>query len=119
MPGFTARWQNQLQARRERRRRRQVGIVLAGSLAGAFFSLAVLGLVAIASPAGLAAGWLASVIRLQQALEAGIHLLSVIGNGLPAIVGGIVLSLTLAWLSLLWFASLYRFAFQNLPNGGK
>jgi hypothetical protein len=118
-PGFTSRWRSQLRARRERRRRRQVGLVLAGSLAGAFFSLSVLGLVAIASPAGLAAGWLASVIRLQQALEAGFHLLSIVGNGLPAIVGGIVLSLTLAWLSLLWFASLYRFAFQNNLNGGR
>jgi 4-hydroxybenzoate polyprenyltransferase len=118
-PGFTRRWKARVQAQRERRRRRQVSLVLAGTLAGAFLSLMALGLAALMSPAGLAAGWIESVIRARQVLEASLHLVTAIGDGLPAIIGGIAVSLTLAWLSVLWFASIYRFAFQNLPNGGR
>lgn len=117
--GFTGRWRMQLQQRRMRRRQRQVGVVLAGSLGGALLALTVLSVTVLASAAGLAAGWMESVIRLSRILEAGIHFVAVLIDGLPAIVGGVVLSLTLAWLSLLWIASLYRFAFQNHPNGGR
>ena len=116
-PGFADRWRRRLESRQERRRQRQVQLFFGLFLAGAFTALTLVGLQALASPAGLIAAWLEAVIRAGQLFQAGIRLLALLGDGIPAIVIGLGLSAALAWVSMLWIGAIYRYGYGSVPNG--
>lgn len=117
-PGFAARWRAAVARRLERRKRLQVGLGLAGSLVGAFTLLGLLAIPLLSSPAGAATAGLEALVSISQVLDAGFTLAGALVEGVPAAAGLLLLSITLAWLAVLWFATLYRYAFQKLPNGG-
>lgn len=119
-PGFRRRLIERLGRRREQHRRRQVFLVLGGLLSAAILSSGLLGfeaLARLASPGELASSWIQAAVNSRNALVAAVQLLGVIGRGLPALIGGVALAVTLGWLSVLWLASIYRYAFLNLSNG--
>ncbi len=116
-PGFTERWQARLASYESRRRQRQVNMVLSGTLAGAFGSLAVLAISMLRSPAGLASAVIEAAISIQRQISSGVQLAGALIDGVPLAAGVLLLSVTLAWLSVIWFATLYRYAFQSLSNG--
>lgn len=116
-PGFTERWRLKLASAQARRRQRQVGLVLSGTLTGAFGSLAMLAVLVLSSPAGLAAALMETAITIHQQVVSGVRVAGALIDGFPLAAGVLLLSVTLAWLSVIWFATLYRFAFQNLQNG--
>lgn len=118
-PGFARRWKRRLLDHQAARRRRQIAWVLVGTLLGALLSLVLLAVLALHSPAGLAASALQALIRLARLFDSGVRLTGALVDGFPAVAGAVLTSVTLAWLSAIWFASLYRFAFQNLPDGGR
>jgi len=118
--GFRRRWIERLGRRRDQHRRRQVILALSGLLSGAFLTFTLLGietLARLASPAALASDWIQGAINARNAIEAAVQLLSAFGGGLPVLVGGVALAVALGWLSVLWLASMYRYAFVNLSNG--
>lgn len=116
-PGFTQRWRARLASRELRKRQRQVGLVLGGTLAGAFVTLAALAISVLRSPAGVAAALMETAITIQRQISSGVQIAGALIDGLPLAAGVLLLSVTLAWLSVLWFATLYRYGFQNLSNG--
>lgn len=116
-PGFADRWRRRLESRQERRQQRQVQLFFGMFLAGAFTALTLVGLQALASPAGLIAAWLEAAIRAGQLIQAGIRLLALLGDGIPAIVIGLGLSAALAWVSMFWIAAIYRYGYGSVPNG--
>jgi len=94
--------------------------MLGGLLLGALLALAFAGVEALrilGSPAGLASSWIRAGLSARGTLEASYLFLSEIGGGLPAVFGGLAIALTIGWVSVVWFAALYRFSFANLPNG--
>jgi len=120
--GFSRRWLARLEQHKDERRQRQVQLMLGGLLLGALISLALVGLEALrvlGSPAGLAASWIRAGLSARGTLEGGYLLLSEIGGGLPALLGGLAVALTIGWVSAVWFAALYRFSFANLQNGAE
>ena len=120
--GFSRRWRVRLEQRRDQRRRRQAQVVLGGLLLGALISLGLLGIEALrvlSSPAGLVANWIRAGLGARSTLEGSFLLLKDVGGGLPAVLGGLAAALTLGWVSVVWFAALYRYSFANLPNGEK
>ncbi|MFQ5943774.1 MAG: hypothetical protein ACE5JF_09490 [Anaerolineales bacterium] len=116
-PGFTRRWQASLAERRERRHQRQVNWLLGGLLTGAFSAAILVSLDFISSPARMGAAWIEAAIRIGQILEAGARYLTILGDGWPALIGALALSAAVAWLSVLWAAAMYRYAFNQIQNG--
>ncbi|MFQ5922998.1 MAG: hypothetical protein ACE5M4_09150 [Anaerolineales bacterium] len=115
--GFARRWRSSLAKRREHRRQRHVNWLLGVLLMGAFAAMLLIGLEALASPAQFGAAWIEAVIRVGQILETGAHFLTILGNGWPALFSVLALSATLAWLSVLWAAAMYRYGFSRVQNG--
>lgn len=117
--GFTGRWRRRLARQHAAQRRRQLALLLGGALSGAFAALVVLGVLLLNSPAGLAANVMRAAIDAVAALDSGLRMAAALVEPVPAAAAAVLVSVTLAWLSVIWFASLYRFAFQNLTNGEK
>ncbi len=120
--GFSRRWLARLEQHREARRQRQVQLMLGGLLLGTLLSLALVGAEAlrvVGSPAGLAANWIRAGLSARSMLEGSFLFLRDIGGGLPAVFGGLAIALTIGWVSVVWFAALYRYSFANLPNGAE
>lgn len=115
--GFTYRWRARLVRHQARGRQRQVKLALGATLAGAFGSLGLLVMLLSVSPAGLAVAWIETAIQVGRSLEAVVRVGNSLIDGMPLAAGALLLGVTLAWLSAIWFASLYRFAFQTLQNG--
>lgn len=117
--GFTKRWRQRLARHQAAQRRRQLAVLMGGTLSGAFAALAVLGALALNAPAGLAASVMRATIDTVALLDSGLRVTGALVQAAPAAAAAVLVSVTLAWLSAIWFASLYRFAFQNLTNGEK
>lgn len=120
--GFSRRWLARLERQRDRRRDRQAQIVLGGLLFGALLALALVVLEAlrvVGSPAELAANWIRAGLDARRTLEGSYLFLREIGGGLPAVFGGLAVALTIGWVTVAWFAAIYRFSFANLPNGAE
>jgi hypothetical protein len=115
--GFTYRWRARLIRHQASHRQRQVKLALGATLAGAFGSLGLLVMLLLISPAGLAVAWMETAIQIGRSLEAAVRLGDSLIDGMPLAAGALLFGVTLAWLSAIWFASLYRFAFQTLQNG--
>jgi anti-sigma factor RsiW len=116
-PGFTRRWQARLAARRERRSQRQVNWLLGFLMMGAFSALLLIGLDTLASPAQFGSAVIESVLRVGKLIGSGARYLAILGDGWPALVGALALSAALAWVSVLWVAAMYRYAFGQIQNG--
>jgi len=116
-PGFTHRWQARLATRRERRSQRQVNLLLGLLMMGAFSALLLIGLDTLASPAQLGSAVIESVLRIGKLIGSGARYLAILGDGWPAFIGALALSAALAWVSVLWIAAMYRYAFGQIQNG--
>ena len=115
--GFARRWQTRLAARRERRSQRQVNWLLGLLMMGALSALLLIGLDTLASPAQLGSAVIESVLRVGKLIGSGARYLAILGDGWPAFVGALALSAALAWVSVLWVAAMYRYAFGQIQNG--
>ena len=116
-PGFTRRWQARVSARRERRSQRQVNWLLGLLMMGAFSALLLIGLDTLASPAQFGVALIETVIQVGQTLGTSVRYLSILGDGWPALVSVLALSAALAWVSVVWAAAMYRYAFGQIQNG--
>lgn len=116
-PGFTRRWRSSLAAARERRRQRNLKWLLGALLMGALSALSLIGLEILSSPAQIGSAMLETIVRVGQILETGVHFLTILGNGWPALLVALALSAALAWLSVLWAAAMYRYGFKQVQNG--
>ena len=116
-PGFARRWRVSLGERRERRHQRQVNWLLGALFMGAITAMLLIGLETLASPAQFGAAWIEAVIRVGQSLDAGVRYLTILGDGWPAFLGALALSATVAWMSVLWVAAMYRYGVSRIQNG--
>lgn len=116
-PGFARRWRMRLGERRERRRQRQVNGLLAVLFMGAIAAMLLIGLETLASPAQFGVVLIETVIRVGQTLGTSVRYLSILGDGWPAFISVLALSAALAWVSILWIAAMYRYAFGQIQNG--
>jgi hypothetical protein len=116
-PGFTHRWQTKLAEKRERRWQWQVRGLLGLQLTGAFAAALLITLDTLASPAQLGTAVIESVLRIGKLVASGVRYLAILGDGWPALVGALALSTALAWVSVLWVAAMYRYAFGQIQNG--
>ncbi len=116
-PGFTRRWQTRLAARREHRSQRQVNWLLGLLMMGIISALIFIGLDTLSSPAQLGSAVIESVLRVGKLIGSGARYLAILGDGWPAFVGALALSAALAWVSVLWVAAMYRYAFGQIQNG--
>ena len=115
--GFTQRWQTRLAARRERRSQRQVNWLLGLLMMGAISALILIGLDTLTSPAQLGSAVIETILRVGKLIGSGARYLAILGDGWPALFGALALSAALAWVSVLWFAAMYRYAFGQIRNG--
>ena len=115
--GFTQRWQSRLVARRERRSQRQVNWLLGLLMMGAISALILIGLDTLTSPAQLGSAVIETILRVGKLIGSGARYLAILGDGWPALFGALALSAALAWVSVLWFAAMYRYAFGQIQNG--
>lgn len=116
-PGFARRWRASLASRKERRCQRQVNWLLGALLMGMFAAVLLIGLETLASPAQLGGAWIEAAIRIGQMLGTGARYLTILGDGWPALIGILSLSASLAWLSVVWAAAMYRYGFSRVQNG--
>ena len=117
LPGFAARWRQNLAELSERRRQRQVKWLLGLLFTGAIGALLLIGLDLLSSPAQLGTALIETAVRAGQAIEAGIRYLSILGDGWPALIGALALSAALAWVIVVWAAGMYRYALGQVQNG--
>jgi len=115
--GFTQRWQARLAERRERRSQQQVNWLLGLLMMGAISALLLIGLDTLSSPAQLGSALIETVLRVGKLIGSGARYLAILGDGWPALFGALALSAALAWVSVLWFAAMYRYAFGQIQNG--
>ncbi len=116
-PGFARRWRIGLAEGRERRRQRQVKWLLGALFMGAFTAMLLIGLETLASPAQFGVALIETVIQVGQTLGTSVRYLGILGDGWPALVSALALSAALAWVSVLWVAAMYRYAFGQIQNG--
>ncbi len=116
-PGFARRWRVSLAEGRERRRQRQVKWLLGALFMGAFTAMLLIGLETLASPAQFGVALIETVIQVGQTLGTSVRYLSILGDGWPALVSVLALSAALAWVSVVWAAAMYRYAFGQIQNG--
>ena len=115
--GFARRWQMRVVDTRERRRQRQVKWLLGALFVGAIAAMLLIGLETLASPAQFGVALIDTVIQFGQTLGTGVSYLNILGDGWPALVSVLALSAALAWVSILWVAAMYRYAFGQFQNG--
>jgi anti-sigma factor RsiW len=116
-PGFARRWRVSLGERQERQRQRQVNWLLGVLFMGAFAAMLLIGLDTLSSPAQLGSAVIESVLRVGKLIGSGARYLAILGDGWPAFISVLALSAALAWVSVLWVAAMYRYAFGQIQNG--
>ena len=122
-PGFVSRWQRYRIRREAEMQRKQVWITLSALATGAVLGIGVLAvtlLQALSSPANFAGEILTEWVLLSQRLEFGVSLLRIFGKDLPPIIPGIGItwiSSLLAWVTVAWLVSIYKYALAGVKNG--
>jgi hypothetical protein len=77
----------------------------------------LMGLDTLSSPAQLGSAVIESVLRVGKLIGSGARYLAILGDGWPAFISVLALSAALAWVSVLWVAAMYRYAFGQIQNG--
>lgn len=119
-PGFVGRWRKRMQQEQKAAARRQ-NIAVAGFLS--FVGTLALGVSAFlifSSPAEIASSLLKMMVALRAQLAFVRDFLAAMADAIPGMMGMLVISgmlAALAWLSVAWITSLYRFAYLERRNG--
>ncbi len=122
--GFAARWRQRLAARKLRTAQRVDWLTLGLLLGAALLTLILLGAGAlgpITTPAELGKAWTSDLVGLRRSADAVFGVAGAMLGSLPPLFQvslGLTLLLTAGWISVVWLASIYRYAYQEIPNGG-
>ena len=122
--GFSRRWRLKLAERKQRTALRRDWLVLGLMLGGAALTLALFGVGVmgpLASPAEFTKTWIIDLLTLQSISEAIFGMSKAMVGSLPLLLQislSVTLLITAGWICTLWLASMYRFAFQDIRNGG-
>jgi hypothetical protein len=119
-PGFVGRWKSRVKREREKKGRRQTFKLLAALSLIGVVSLGLAGLLLFSSPAELASSALKAIVGLRAQSEFVWDFLAAIIPAIPGAMGAFMLSgllAALAWLSVAWITSLYRYAYLERRNG--
>ncbi len=122
--GFTARWRLRLAERQRRRARRLDWLMLGLTLGGALLALTLLGAGAmgpLTTPAELTKAWTVDYLTVQSIGVAILGISKAMMGSLPLLLQislSMSLLVTAGWVCTLWLASMFRYAVQNIPNGG-
>ena len=119
-PGFVGRWRSLVTQGREKKVRGQMLMLLGALSAVGAMALSLAGALIFSSPAELASSALKAVVELRLQFDFIWGFLAAFMEVIPFAMGALMLAgflAALAWLSVVWITSLYRFVYLEQRNG--